>query len=144
MREKNVNGASRRSNFWNFFDAIQMCSCLARLVNMDETWLYHYGPETKQYSMDWRHSFSPRHQKFRLQIPLEKFSPRFFGDQDGILIIDCLPTGQTVNAEYYSYMLVQFKSTLKEKRRGNFTKEVLFLHNDAPAHRALANQKKLD
>jgi len=26
---------------------------------MDETWLYHYDPETKQQSMEWRHSGSP-------------------------------------------------------------------------------------
>jgi histone-lysine N-methyltransferase SETMAR len=32
---------------------------------------------------------------------------------------------------------------LKEKVRGNFTKVVLFLHDNAPAHRALATQKKL-
>jgi len=32
---------------------------------------------------------------------------------------------------------------LKEKRRGKVTKGVLFLHNNAPAHRALATQKKL-
>jgi len=23
---------------------------------MDQTWLYHYDPETKQQSMEWRHS----------------------------------------------------------------------------------------
>jgi len=32
---------------------------------------------------------------------------------------------------------------LKEKRRGKFTKGVLFLYDNAPAHRALATQKKL-
>jgi len=32
---------------------------------------------------------------------------------------------------------------LKEKRRGKFTKVVLFLQDNAPAHRALATQKKL-
>jgi len=32
---------------------------LSRLVTMDETWLYHYDPETKQSSMKWRHSGSP-------------------------------------------------------------------------------------
>ena len=40
-------------------------------------------------------------------------------------------------------MLVRLKDILKEKRRGKFTKGVLFLHNNAPAHRALATQKKL-
>jgi len=49
--------------------------------------------------------------------PLGKFSPRFFGDQDGIFLIDYLPKGQTVNAQYYSSLLVQLKDILKEKRR---------------------------
>ena len=40
---------------------------LSRLVIMDETWLYHYNPETKQQSMEWRHSGSPHPQKFRMQ-----------------------------------------------------------------------------
>ena len=30
-----------------FFGAIPMFSCRARLVTMDETWLYHFDPETK-------------------------------------------------------------------------------------------------
>jgi hypothetical protein len=38
---------------------------------------------------------------------------------------------------------VQLKDVLKEKCRGKFTKAVLFLHDNAPAHRALAAQKKL-
>ena len=44
-----------------------MISCRARLVTMDETWLYHYDPEAKQQSMEWRHSGSPRLKKFRVQ-----------------------------------------------------------------------------
>jgi len=62
-QDQNVNGASRLSKFWNFFGGIQMISCRARLVTMDETWLYHCDPETKQQSMEWRHSGSVRPQK---------------------------------------------------------------------------------
>jgi len=65
-----------------------------------------------------------------------------FWDQDGILLIDYLSKGQTINAEYYSSPLVQLKDILKEKRRRKVTKEVLFLHDNAPAHQALATQKK--
>jgi hypothetical protein len=36
----------------DFFGAIQMISCWAQLVTMDETWLYHYDPEAKQQSME--------------------------------------------------------------------------------------------
>jgi len=53
-----------------------------------------------------------------------------------------LPKDQTINAEYYSSLLVQLKDILKEKRRGKVTKGILFLHK-APAHQALATQKKL-
>jgi histone-lysine N-methyltransferase SETMAR len=38
---------------------------------------------------------------------------------------------------------VQLKDILKEKRRGKFTKNILFLKDNAPAHRALATWKKL-
>jgi len=56
---------------------------------------------------------------------------------------DYLPKVQTTKAEYYSSLLVQLKDILKERRRGKVTKRVLFLHDSAPAHRALATQKKL-
>jgi len=80
-RIKNVNGASRLSNFWNFFVRRDPDDFLSRLVTMDKTWLYHYDPETKQQSMEWRHSGSPRPalKNSECRNPLEKFSPRFFG-----------------------------------------------------------------
>jgi len=66
-----------------------------------------------------------------------------FCDHNGLLLIDYLPKGQTINAEYCTSLLVQLKKVLREKRRGKFTKRVLFLHDNAPAHQALATQKKL-
>ena len=52
---------------------------LSRLVTMDETWLYHYDPETKQQSVEWRHSGLPLPKYSECKNPLEKLSPRFFG-----------------------------------------------------------------
>jgi len=43
---------------------------------------------------------------------LEKFLPRFLGDQDDILLIDYLPKGETINADYCSSLLVQLKEVL--------------------------------
>jgi len=93
--------------------------------------------------MEWRHSGSPRPKKFRVQKSAGKFLASIFWDQDGILLIDYLPKGQTINAEYYSSLLVQLKDIFKEKRHGKFTRVFLFLHDNAPAHRAIATQKKL-
>jgi len=110
---------------------------------MDETWLYHYDPKTKQQSMEWQHSGSPCPKKFRVQKSTGKIPASIFWDQGGIILIDYLSKDQTINAEYYSSLLVQLKDNLMEKHRGKVTKGVLFLHNSAPAHRALATQKKL-
>ena len=63
----------------------------------------------------------------------------------GILLIDYLPKGQSINTEYYSSLLVQLMDIVKEKRRGagRSPRGILFLHDNAPAHRALATQKEL-
>ena len=82
-------------------------------------------------------------QKFRIQKSAGKVLASIFCDPDGILLIDYLPKVQTINAEYYSSLQVQLKYILKEKRRGKFAKGFLFLHDNAPTHRALATQKKL-
>ena len=84
---------------------------LSRLLIMDEIWLYHYDPETKQQSMEWRHSGSPRPKKFQVQKSAGKFLASIFFYQDGItiLLIYYLPKDRTINAEYYSSLPVQFK-----------------------------------
>jgi len=87
--------------------------------------------------MEWRHSGSLRRKKFRVQKSAGKFLSSIFWDQDGIILIYYLPKGPTINAEYYSFLLVQLKDIWKEKRRRKVTKGVLFLHENAPAHRAL-------
>ena len=75
--------------------------------------------------------------------PLEKFWPRFFGIKTASSSLIIFQRAKLSNAEYYSFLLVQLKDILKEKRRGMVTKGVLFLHDNAPAHRALTTQKKL-
>jgi len=70
----------------------------------------------------------PAPQKIRVQKSTGKVLASIFWDQDSILHIDYLSKGQTMNTEYYSSLLVQLKDILKEKRRGKFTKGVLFFH----------------
>ena len=72
---------------WNFFGAIQMISCRVRLVTMDETWLYHYDPDTKQQSMEWRQSGSPGPKKYRVQKSAGKVLVSIFGVKTASLII---------------------------------------------------------
>ena len=48
-----------------------------------------------------------------------KFSRLNIWDQDGILLLDYIPKGQTINVEYYSSLLVQLKNILKENATGS-------------------------
>ena len=81
--------------------------------------------------------------KSLVQKSTGKVLASIFWDQDAILLIDYLPKGRTLSTEYYSSLLVQLKDILKGKCRGKVTKGVLFLHDNARAHRALAIWKKL-
>jgi len=65
-----------------------------------------------------------------------------FWDQDGILLIDYLPKGQTINAEYYSSLLVQMKDiflrkTLREGYQGG-----LVLARQCPSSSGTCNPDK--
>jgi hypothetical protein len=96
--------------------------------------------------MDWRHngSLRPAPKKIREQIYAGKVRATKYWNQYCIFLIEYLSKGQTINAGYYTSLLEQLKDIFKEKHLGKFTKVVLFLHDNAPAHRALATQKKLD
>jgi len=80
--------------------------------------------------MELWHGGSPHPKKFRVQKSAGKVLASIFWNQDEILLIDYLPAVQTLNAKYYSSLLVQLKDILKEKRR-EVTKGVLFLHDNA-------------
>ena len=40
---------------------------LSRIITTDETWVHHYIPESKNVSVEWRHSSSPPPKKFKRQ-----------------------------------------------------------------------------
>jgi len=65
-----------------------------------------------------------------------------FGDQDSILLIDYLPNGQTIKAEYYSSLLVHLKDILKEKYRRKFTKGGLVLARQCPGSQGTCNPEE--
>ena len=124
-----------------FFGAIQMMSCR-------DWWPWtkpgYITMTRRQSNNQWSGGITAQPaQKFRIQKSAGKVLASIFCDPDGILLIDYLPKVQTINAEYYSSLQVQLKYILKEKRRGKFAKGFLFLHDNAPTHRALATQKKL-
>ena len=74
--------------------AVGTTNFMARLVTMHETWLHHCDLQTKQQSVEWRLSFSPRPKKVRTQKSAGKILAPVFWDKDGVLPIKCLPKGR--------------------------------------------------
>ena len=121
-----------------------MISCRARLVTMDETWSYHYDRRQRNNQWSGGIAVDPAPKNSDCKNPLENFSPAsiFLGSRRHPPHW-YLSKGQTINAEYYSYLLVQLKDILKEKHLRNFINGFLFLHDNAPAHWTLVTQKNL-
>ena len=68
---------------------------------------------------------------------MKKVTISLFWDAKGIILIDYLQNGATVNAQYYSNLLsVGLKRSLQNKRRGKLSGEILYHHDNAPPHAA--------
>ncbi|GFW27521.1 mariner Mos1 transposase [Trichonephila clavipes] len=59
-----------------------------------------------------------------------------FWDSKGILLIDFLPRGQTINGAVYCEILRKLRRAIQNKRRGFLSKDVVFLHDNARPHTA--------
>jgi len=92
--------------------------------------------------MEWRHSGSPRPKISECKNPLEKFSPRYLGSRRH-------PPHwlSSKRSNYQHGVLLSSAGTseghFERKTPREATKVFLFLHDNAPPHRALATQKKL-
>lgn len=107
---------------------------MSRLVTQDETWVHHYTPELKRQSMEWHHKGSPPPRKFKAVPSAGKVMASVFWDAEGILLIDYLDKGETINGRYYANLLRQLREAIKSKRRGKLRKGVLLLQDNAPVH----------
>lgn len=116
---------------------------MRRFVTMDETWVHHYTPETKQQSMQWKHVGSPTPKKAKTVPSAGKVMASIFWDAKGIILIDYLQTGTTINAQYYCTLLEKLKTKIAEKRPQMKRKKFLFHHDNAPCHTAKFTTEKL-
>ncbi|GFO12120.1 histone-lysine N-methyltransferase SETMAR [Plakobranchus ocellatus] len=74
---------------------------LEHLITGDETWLHLSTPETKSDSMTWKHRSSPVTKKFKVRQPATQVMATVFWDSRGMILLDILPKGESVNADRY-------------------------------------------
>ena len=109
---------------------------LRRFVTVDETWILYCTPETKQQSKQW---VSPS----ETHLSANKVMATVFWDARGIIHIDYLQKGKTINGEYYPNLLDRFNEYLKRKRPHMAKKKVLFYQDNARVHTCAVSMAKL-
>ena len=140
-RIKNVNGASRLSNFWNFFGAIQMISCRdwwpwtkpgyittirRRSNNQWSCGIAGHPPQNNPIAKICWKSSRPNFLASRRHPP-HLLSSKGSNYQLGVLLISA----------------GAIERHFEDKTPREVHQVVLFLHDSAPTHRALATQKKM-
>jgi hypothetical protein len=87
-------------------------SFMSRVITGDESWVYEYGPETKQQSSQWKSPGSPRPKKARQSRSATKSMLFVFFNIQGIVHHEFDPEGQTVNAEFYCSILHRLREDI--------------------------------
>ncbi len=114
-----------------------------RLIIVDETWIHHYTPETAQQSKQWVSKGQSAPKRPKSQQSAGKVMATVFWDARGIIHVDHLEHGRTITAQYYSDLLDRFDAVVKRKRPHLKKKKILFLQDNAPAHKAVKTMTKL-
>ena len=109
---------------------------------MDEIWLYHYDPETKQQPMEWWHSSHPAPKNSECKIPQEEFLPRFFGMMTASLLIDLTSKGPN----YQRRVLLISAGAIEGHFEGKMLREGhqggLVLARQCPSSRGICNAEE--
>jgi hypothetical protein len=108
---------------------------------MDETWLLHYTPDSSRLSSGWTEHDEPNPKRGRTQRSAGKVMASVFWDARGIMLIDYLEKGYTINSEYYIALLKQLNDEIKKKRPHLKKKQVLF--HQVLCHKSIKTTAKL-
>ena len=108
---------------------------MERFLTQDECWVYHFEPETKKQSMQWKHLQSPPSKNAKVVLSARKVMASVFWDAKGVVFVDYLPKGKTINGEYYANLLRQLRQAIKAKRPGKLTKGSCDIRTMPQAHK---------
>lgn len=100
---------------------------LHNIVTGDESWIHHYDPESKRASMEFRHPSSPGVRKPKTQASAGKVMLTAFWDAEGVVHIEFLQKGSTINSDSYCDTLQKLKTRTRRIRPDRTT---FFLHHD--------------
>jgi hypothetical protein len=113
-------------------------------VTVDESWVHYFQPETKRAREEWRHSNSPKPDKFLSQPSLGKVMLTLFWESKGPSLEHYINKGTTITSSSYCDLLVNhLKPEIPSNCHGLLTTSVLLLHDNFRANTAHATAAKI-
>ena len=116
---------------------------LEHLITGDETWIHLSTPETKRDSMTWKHPSSHVTKKFKVQQSARKVMATVFWDSQGVILLDILPRGESVNAVSYCETLDKLRHAVRRKRPGLLRSGVVLRNDSATPYTAKCTKEWL-
>lgn len=107
-----------------------------RFITVDETWVHHYTPETKEQSKQWRKSGEGPPKKAKSTHSAGKVMATVFWDAKGAIHIDYLEKGKTINGDV-AFTAQRLAYAPKDARAGSATRVSHPEHRDARPARAI-------
>ena len=110
---------------------------------MNETWIRHYTPGTKEQSKQWVFEGERAPKKAKTVKSAGKVMATVFWDTRGIIYTDYLGEGQTITVAYYASLLHRLKEEIKKKRPHLKNKKILFQQDNARVHTCVVSMAKI-
>ncbi len=116
---------------------------LDRIVSGDETWVSIFHQETKFESCQWTPRGGARPTKAVKSNSVHKTMLILFHDAYGVIHLEFLPRGETIDADFYCDVLRRLKEQIRRKRPGLWERDDegyrgFYLHHDnATPHTAI-------
>ena len=93
---------------------------LRKYVTMDKIWIHHFTLESNRPSAEWTAAGESHPKQSKTQ------TSNVFSDAKGILFIDYLEKGRSLNSKYYIALLVRLKEEITKKRPQMKKKKCIF------------------
>ena len=118
--------------------------CLEAIVTGDETWIYHFQPDSKAKNKVWVSSEGNRPViAGRCKTSNRMLYVIFFASKGPVLQIP-VPKGSSVTGKFYrESVLTQLVDFYQKRRPRTGVRGIKLLHDNAPAHKSAAVQEYL-
>ena len=118
--------------------------CLEEIVTGDETWIYHFQPDSKAKNKVWVSSEGDRPVITRRCKTSNRMLYAIFFDSKGPVLHIRVPKGSSVTGKFYrESVLTQLVDFYQKRRPHTGVSGIKLLRDNAPAHKSTTVQEYL-